>query len=88
MNKVKILFNSRRPFTTPALNEIFHHEKVNVSKTYSNKYNKLFVLCNSSHYLDTLLHLVASGCRSEMHLVASQTWRHWGSNPFCFLISK
>ena len=48
MNKVKTLFNSTRPVTTPALTEILHREKVNVPKTYFNKYNELFVLGNSS----------------------------------------
>ena len=31
MNKVKILFNSGRPVTTPALTEILHREKMNAS---------------------------------------------------------
>ena len=53
MNKV-ILFNSSRHVTTPVLNEILHHDKVNVSKTYFNKYNELSVLCNSSDDLDSL----------------------------------
>ena len=66
MNKVKILFNSSRPVTTPALTEILHHEKVNISKTYFNKYNELFVLCNSSDDLDTLF---SSGCISELEAV-------------------
>ena len=66
MNKVKILFNSRRPFTTLALNEIIHNEKVNVSKTYFNKCNELFVLCNSSDELDTLF---SSGCISDLEAV-------------------
>ena len=43
--------------------EILHHEKVNVSKTYFNKYNELFVLCNSSDDQDT--HFF-SGCISEL----------------------
>ena len=54
MNKVKTLFISSQPVTTPALNEILHHEKVKVSKTYINKYNELFMLCNSSYDLDAL----------------------------------
>ena len=66
MNKVKILFNSSRPVTTPALTEILHREKVNVSKTYFNKYNELFLLCNSSDDLDTLFF---SGCISELEAV-------------------
>ena len=66
MNKVKILFNRRRPVTTPALNKILHGEKVNVSKTYFNKYNELFVLCNSSAELDTLF---SSACISELEAV-------------------
>ena len=66
MNKVTILFNSNRPVTTPVLIEIRHHEKVNVSKTYFNKYNELFVLCNSSEDLDTLF---SSGCISELEAV-------------------
>ena len=74
MNKVKILFDSSRPVTTPALTEILHRKKVNVSKTYFNKYNELFMLCNSSDDLDTLF-----------LLVASQSWRQWGANPFYLL---
>ena len=66
MNKVKILFNCSQPVTTPALTEILHHEKVNLSKTYFNKYNELFVLCNSSDDLDTLF---SSGCISELEAV-------------------
>ena len=66
MNKVKILFNSSRSVTTPALTEILHREKVNVSKTYFNKYSELFVLCNSSDDLDTLF---SSGCISELEAV-------------------
>ena len=77
MNKIKVLFNSSRPVTTPALTEILHLENVNVSKTYFNKYNELFVLCNSSDDLDTLF---SSGCISER--------RQWGANPFCLLTSK
>ena len=65
MNKVKILFNSIRPVTTKALTEILHREKVNVSKTYFNEYNELFVLCNSSDDLDTLF---SSGCISELEV--------------------
>ena len=57
------MFNNSRPVTTPALNEILHHEKVNVSKTYFNKYNELFVLCNTSDDLDTQY---SSGCISEL----------------------
>ena len=78
MNKFNILFNSSLPVTTPALNEILHHEKVNVSKTHFNKYNELFVLCNSSDDLDTLF----------LPIVVSQNSRHWGANPSCLLISK
>ena len=69
MNKVKILFNSSRPVTTPTLTKILHREKMNVSKTYFNKYNELFVLCTSSDDLDTLfsscciLELEAVGCK-------------------------
>ena len=66
MNKVKILFNRTRPVTTPALTEILQREKVNVSKTYINKYNELFVLCNSSDDLETLF---SSGCISELEAV-------------------
>ena len=66
MNKVKILFNSSRPITTPALNEFLHREKVNVSKTYFNKYNELFMLCNSSDDLDILF---SAGCISELEAV-------------------
>ena len=66
MNKVKILFNRSRPVTTPALTEILHREKVNVSKTYFNKYNELFVLCNSSDDLDTPF---SSGFISELEAV-------------------
>ena len=68
MNKVKTLFKSSRPVTTLALNAL-HHETVNVSKTYFNKYNKLFLLCNSSDDLDTIffshciLELEAVGCK-------------------------
>ena len=54
LNKVKVFFNSSQPVTTPEANEIFHHEKVNVSKTYFNKYNELFVLCNSEEDLDAI----------------------------------
>ena len=77
MNKVKILFNSSRSVTTPALTEILERAKMNVYKIYFNKHNKLFVLCNSSDDLDTYF-----------LLIASQSWRQWGSNPFCLLISK
>ena len=66
MSKVKILFNSSRPVTTPVLNEILHREKVNVSKTYFNKYNQLFMLFNSSDGLDTLF---SSGCIWELEAV-------------------
>ena len=66
MNKVKISFNSSRPVTTPAPTKIFHCEKVNVSKTYFNKYNELFMLCNSSDDLDTQF---SSGCISELEAV-------------------
>ena len=69
MNKVKILFNSSRPVNIPALNEILHHEKVNVCKTYFNKYNALFILCNSSDDLDTLF---SSGCISELEAVGCE----------------
>ena len=65
MNKVKTLLSSRS-VTTPALNEILHHEKVNDSKTYFNKYNELFVLCNFSDDLDTLFY---SSCISELEAV-------------------
>ena len=65
MNMVKILFNSSWPVTTPALTEILR-KKVNVSKTYFNKYNELFMLCNSSDDLDTLF---SSGCISELESV-------------------
>ena len=65
MDKVKILFNSSQPVTTPALNEILR-EKVNVSKTYFNKSNELFMLCNSSDDLDTLF---SSGCISQLEAV-------------------
>ena len=63
MNRVKILFNSSRPVTAPALNEILHREKVKVSKTHFNKYNELFVLCNSSDDLDALF---SPSCFSEL----------------------
>ena len=66
MRKIKILFNSSRPVTTPALNEILHHDKVNASKTYFNKYNELFMLCNSTDDLDTIF---PSGCMSELEAV-------------------
>ena len=66
MDKVKILFDSSLPVTTPALNETLHHEKVNVSKTYFNKLNELFMLCNSSNDLDTLF---SSGGISELEAV-------------------
>ena len=77
MNKVKILFNSSRPVTTPALTEILHREKVNVSTTYFNKYNELFVLCNTADDLDIPF---SSGCISQLEAV--------GANPFCILTSK
>ena len=77
MNKLKILFNSSLPVTTPALTEILHREKVNVSKTYFNKYNELFVLCNSADDLDTLF---SSGFNSELEAVRCK--------PFCLLTSK
>ena len=77
MNKVRILFKSRRLVTTPAVNLIFHHEKVNVYKTYFNKCNEHFVLCNSSDDLDTLF---SSSCISELEAVECK--------PFCLLISK
>ena len=73
MNKVKILFNSIRPVTTPGLTEVLHHEKVNVSKTYFNKYNELFVLCNSSDDLDTLF---SSGCISELEAAGCKPILH------------
>ena len=66
MNKVKILFNSSRHVTTPALTEILHREKEKVSKTYFNKYNELFVLCDSSEDLDTMF---SSGCIWELEAV-------------------
>ena len=66
MNRVKILFNSSRPVITTALNEILHREKVNVSKTYFNKYSELFALCNSSDDLDTLF---SPSCISELETV-------------------
>ena len=47
INKVKILFNGTLPVTTPALTEIFHREKANVSKTYLNKYNA----CSVTHQI-------------------------------------
>ena len=59
------MFNSSRPVTTPAFNEILHHEKFNVSKTYFNKYNEL-VLWNSSDDIDTLF---SSGYISELEAV-------------------
>ena len=52
INMVKEMFNRRMPVTSPELNEILHHEKVNVSTTYFNKYNELFVLCYSAEDLD------------------------------------
>ena len=66
MRKIKTLLNNSRPVTTPALNEILHCEKVDVSKTYFNKCNELFMLCNSSDDLDTLF---SSGCISELEAV-------------------
>ena len=66
MNKVKKLFNSSQPVTTSALTEILHHDEVIFSKTYFNKYNEIFVLCNSSDDLNTLF---SSGCISELEAV-------------------
>ena len=77
INKVKALFNSSQPVTTPELNEILHHEKVNVSKTYFNKYNELFVLCNSEADLDAIF---SETCISKLYTV--------GANRFCLRISK
>ena len=61
-----VLFNSSQPVTTPELNEILHHEKVNVSKTYFNKYNELFLLCNSEEDLDALF---SATCISKLYTV-------------------
>ena len=66
INKVKVLFSSGQPVTTPELNEILHHKKVNVSKTYFNKYNELFVLCNSEEDLDALF---SATCISKLYSV-------------------
>ena len=66
INKVKVSFNSRQPVTTPELNEILHHEKVNVSKRYFNKYNELFVLYNSEEDLDALF---SATCISKLYTV-------------------
>ena len=55
IKKVKVLFICSQPVPTPELNEILHHEKVNVSKTNFNKYNALFVLCNSEEDLYAFL---------------------------------
>ena len=76
INKVTVLFKSSHPVTTPELNEIIHHEKVNVSKTNFNKYNELFVLCNSEEDLDALF---SATCISKLYS---------GANGFCLLISK
>ena len=67
------MFNSSQPVTTPELNEILHHEKVNVSKTYFNKYNELFVLCNSEEDLNAIFSetciskLYTVGCKPVLH---------------------
>ena len=66
MIKVRVLFKSSQPVTTPELNEILYHEKVNVSKTYFNKYNELFVLCNSEEDLDALF---SAKCISKPYTV-------------------
>ena len=65
INKVKVLFNSSQTVTTPELNEILHHEKVNGSKTYFNKYKELFVLCNSEEDLDGIF---SETCISKLAL--------------------
>ena len=66
INKGTVLFNSSQPVTTPELNEILHHEKVNVSKTYFNKYKELFVLCNSLEDLDAIF---SETCISKLYTV-------------------
>ena len=66
INKVKVLFNNSQKVTTPALNEILHHEKVNVFKTYFNKYTEIFVLCNSEEDLDALF---SATCISKLYTV-------------------
>ena len=66
INKVKVLFNSSQSVTTPEHNDILHHEKVNVSKTYFNKYNELFVLCNSEEDLDAVF---SAMCISKLFTV-------------------
>ena len=65
INKVKVLVNSSQPVTTPELNEILQ-EKVNVSKTYFNKYNEIFVLCNSEEDLDAIF---SETCISKLYTV-------------------
>ena len=66
INKVKVLFNSSQPVTTPELIETLYHEKVNVTKTYFNKYNDSFVLCN---YADDLAVLFSPTCFSKLRTV-------------------
>ena len=60
------MFNSSQKITTIELNKILHHEKVNVSKTYFNKYKELFVLCNSEEDLDAIF---SETCISKLYTV-------------------
>ena len=73
MNKVKILFDSSWQFTTLVLNEIFHHENVNVS-THILTSVMSFSCC-------TTLQMIL--IRYSL-LDASQNWRQWSANP-CIL---
>ena len=77
INKVKVLFNSSKPVTTPELEEILHHEKVNVSKTYFNKYKEL-LWCATLKKISMLFFLKR----------ASQNCTQSGANRFCLRISK
>lgn len=78
--QLKILYSiAAGQFLLEALIVILYHEKVNVSKTYFDKHNKLFMLCNSSDDLD------APFSPAD----ASQDWRQWGfSHPSCLLATQ
>ena len=66
MNNVKILFNNRIAVTTPELNEILDHEKINVFQAYFNKFNELLVLCNSP---DDYRYTASSCCATPQMII-------------------
>ena len=77
MNKFKILLNSRQPVTTAELDEILHHEKVNVPKKRFNNYNEL-LRCATPQMISMLYSLPA----------ASLKQRQWAETPLCHLIQQ